>query len=184
VLRGFCCCAPAKFRIVQSTVHALILRDKRENTKDNGVWLATTEQHHESLRREFPNMAIHSCTREGSNGLAGHSGRCGGFRGGSAARLRSRPGRGSSDRQGAGGAAGLWIGARKAPESLKGGEVPQERRERSREVVHSPLVAKETFIELKNHATTNEGPTKRALIHANPTVSVLFRGVPPAYVRG
>src|SRR5271169_868916 len=33
-----------------------ILRDKRENTADNGVWLATTEQHHESLRREFPNM--------------------------------------------------------------------------------------------------------------------------------
>jgi hypothetical protein len=38
----------------------LILRDKRENTEDNGVWLATTEQHHESLRREFPNMrSIH-----------------------------------------------------------------------------------------------------------------------------
>jgi hypothetical protein len=34
----------------------LILRDKRESTTDNGVWLATTEEHHESLRREFPNM--------------------------------------------------------------------------------------------------------------------------------
>jgi len=34
----------------------LILRDKPENTADNGVWLATTEEHHESLRREFPNM--------------------------------------------------------------------------------------------------------------------------------
>ena len=34
----------------------LILRDKPKNTADNGVWLATTEQHHESLRREFPNM--------------------------------------------------------------------------------------------------------------------------------
>jgi hypothetical protein len=34
----------------------LILRDKRENTADNGVWLATTKAHHESLRREFPNM--------------------------------------------------------------------------------------------------------------------------------
>ena len=33
-----------------------ILRDKRDKTADNGVWLATTEQHHESLRREFPNM--------------------------------------------------------------------------------------------------------------------------------
>lgn len=34
----------------------LILRDKRDNTVDNGVWLATTEEHHSSLRREFPNM--------------------------------------------------------------------------------------------------------------------------------
>jgi hypothetical protein len=34
----------------------LILRDKSNNTADNGVWLATTEEHHESLRREFPNM--------------------------------------------------------------------------------------------------------------------------------
>ena len=34
----------------------LILRDKLESTADNGVWLATTEEHHESLRREFPNM--------------------------------------------------------------------------------------------------------------------------------
>ena len=25
-------------------------------TRDNGVWLATTIEHHESLRREFPNM--------------------------------------------------------------------------------------------------------------------------------
>lgn len=34
----------------------VILRDKRDATADNGVWLATTEKHHESLRREFPNM--------------------------------------------------------------------------------------------------------------------------------
>jgi hypothetical protein len=34
----------------------LILRDKRDQTADNGVWLATTEEHHKSLRREFPNM--------------------------------------------------------------------------------------------------------------------------------
>ncbi len=32
----------------------LILREK--NGKDDGVWLATTQDHHESLRREFPNM--------------------------------------------------------------------------------------------------------------------------------
>ncbi len=34
----------------------LILRDKRHETGDNGMWLATTEEYHESLRREFPNM--------------------------------------------------------------------------------------------------------------------------------
>jgi len=34
----------------------LILRDKPKNTADNGVWLATTDEHHQSLRREFPNM--------------------------------------------------------------------------------------------------------------------------------
>jgi len=34
----------------------LILRDKRGETADNGVWLATTEDHHDSLRSDFPNM--------------------------------------------------------------------------------------------------------------------------------
>jgi len=34
----------------------LILRDKPDSTADNGVWLATTKAHHESLRREFPKM--------------------------------------------------------------------------------------------------------------------------------
>jgi len=34
----------------------LILRDKPNQTADNGVWLATTEEHHQSLRRDFPNM--------------------------------------------------------------------------------------------------------------------------------
>ena len=34
----------------------LILRDKPDQTPDNGVWLATTQEHHQSLRREFPNM--------------------------------------------------------------------------------------------------------------------------------
>jgi len=34
----------------------LILRDKPGAPADNGVWLATTVEHHESLRREFPNM--------------------------------------------------------------------------------------------------------------------------------
>jgi hypothetical protein len=34
----------------------LILRDKPNQTTDNGVWLATTTEHHESLQREFPRM--------------------------------------------------------------------------------------------------------------------------------
>jgi len=34
----------------------LILRDRRDYAADNGVWLATTEEHHRSLRSEFPNM--------------------------------------------------------------------------------------------------------------------------------
>ncbi len=34
----------------------LILRDKAGKSPDNGVWLATTKEHHESLRGEFPNM--------------------------------------------------------------------------------------------------------------------------------
>jgi hypothetical protein len=34
----------------------LVLRDKPEATADNGVWIATTEEHHASLRREFANM--------------------------------------------------------------------------------------------------------------------------------
>jgi hypothetical protein len=32
-----------------------ILRDRPDDA-DNGVWLATTEEHHDSLRREFPHM--------------------------------------------------------------------------------------------------------------------------------
>ena len=34
----------------------LILRDKRQPRVDNGIWLATSTEHHESLRREFPRM--------------------------------------------------------------------------------------------------------------------------------
>jgi hypothetical protein len=34
----------------------LILRDKPDKTEDNGIWLATSEEHHQSLCPEFPNM--------------------------------------------------------------------------------------------------------------------------------
>lgn len=33
-----------------------LLRDKRDQSADNGLWLATTPAHHESLRHEFPSM--------------------------------------------------------------------------------------------------------------------------------
>jgi hypothetical protein len=33
----------------------MVLRDKPGGA-DNGVWLATTKEHHESLRREFPHL--------------------------------------------------------------------------------------------------------------------------------
>jgi hypothetical protein len=34
----------------------LILRDRPKARKDNGVWLATTAAHHDSLRVDFPRM--------------------------------------------------------------------------------------------------------------------------------
>jgi hypothetical protein len=34
----------------------LILRKKENAEKDNGVWVATTPDHHKSLRKEFPSM--------------------------------------------------------------------------------------------------------------------------------
>ena len=34
----------------------LILRDHRDHPADNGVWLATRPEHHDSLRREFPQL--------------------------------------------------------------------------------------------------------------------------------
>ncbi len=33
-----------------------VLRDKRDKTADDGMWLATTVEHHQSLRQDFPNM--------------------------------------------------------------------------------------------------------------------------------
>jgi hypothetical protein len=34
----------------------LILRKKENSTADNGVWLATSKEHHASLKRLFPSM--------------------------------------------------------------------------------------------------------------------------------
>src|SRR5580700_1054266 len=73
----------------------LILRDKGDSTADNGVWLATTKEHHESLRREFPNMR--SIQAFGTNVTGWQMLPVGaGFRGGGNARLRADRRRGPS----------------------------------------------------------------------------------------
>jgi hypothetical protein len=46
----------------------LILRDRRAYPADNGVWLATTEEHHESLLQEFPNMRSIQLLGKGTTG--------------------------------------------------------------------------------------------------------------------
>jgi hypothetical protein len=43
----------------------LMLREKQKQVEDNGVWLATTREHHQSLHREFPHMrSIHLLGKE------------------------------------------------------------------------------------------------------------------------
>jgi hypothetical protein len=34
----------------------LILRERKTSTKDNGVWVATSKEHHASLKSDFPSM--------------------------------------------------------------------------------------------------------------------------------
>jgi hypothetical protein len=34
----------------------LMLRDREKSPEDNGVWIVTTDEHHVSLRRDFPSM--------------------------------------------------------------------------------------------------------------------------------
>jgi hypothetical protein len=46
-----------------------ILRDRPSSPKDNGVWVATTAEHHASLRRELP--SLRSITVFGSAGETG-----------------------------------------------------------------------------------------------------------------
>ena len=43
----------------------VILRDRPTHTDDNGVWLATTREHHESLRAELPSMRSIGVLAEG-----------------------------------------------------------------------------------------------------------------------
>ena len=62
VLDAIACLAPATRRMfgclavyVEDKI-VLILRDRQDSPADNGVWLATTAEHHASLQREFPQM--------------------------------------------------------------------------------------------------------------------------------
>ena len=100
----------------------LILRDKRDQTADNGVWLATTEEHHQSLRREFPNMRSIQVLGKKVTGWQVLPADARGFRASGAARLRTRSRRGSSNREGAGGTASQGIGEQEGGEILEAGE--------------------------------------------------------------
>lgn len=46
----------------------LILRNKKDFPKDNGVWLATILEHHESLKSDFPSMRSISLFGSGPSG--------------------------------------------------------------------------------------------------------------------
>jgi hypothetical protein len=41
-----------------------ILRDKRHQTADNGVWLATTEEHHQSRIGKVPGQRARSAAKK------------------------------------------------------------------------------------------------------------------------
>ena len=34
----------------------LVLRDRKDHPSANGVWIATSKEHHDSLKKEFPSM--------------------------------------------------------------------------------------------------------------------------------
>lgn len=44
------------FAVYHAGKIVLILRNRKDHAYDNGVWLATTNEHHESLKRIFPSM--------------------------------------------------------------------------------------------------------------------------------
>ena len=46
----------------------LILRNKKDELESNGVWLATTSEHHQSLQRDFPSMRSISVLGSGTTG--------------------------------------------------------------------------------------------------------------------
>jgi hypothetical protein len=97
----------------------LILRDRRDATADNGVWLAPPKITTRACAAPSPTCGPFRYFRK-TCGLAGASGRRPGFRGVGTHRLRADRRQGSSNRQGAGGAASLGIEADRAspPEEL------------------------------------------------------------------
>jgi hypothetical protein len=44
------------FAVYRQNKMVLMLRSKEELPYDNGVWIATTPEHHESLKKEFPSV--------------------------------------------------------------------------------------------------------------------------------
>lgn len=46
----------------------MILRKKEGHTHDNGVWLATTTEHHASLKKDFPSMRSITVFGDGETG--------------------------------------------------------------------------------------------------------------------
>jgi hypothetical protein len=48
------------FAIYSNEKMLLILRKKEQGDRDNGVWVATTPEHHETLAKQFPSLrSIH-----------------------------------------------------------------------------------------------------------------------------
>ena len=54
--------------IYTSNKIVFILRNKKDYPKDNGVWLAPTLDHHESLKTDFPSMRSISLFGNGTSG--------------------------------------------------------------------------------------------------------------------
>ena len=108
----------------------LILRDKRDGTADNGVWLATTEEHHQSLRREFPNMRSIQVFGKKVTGWQLLPADAKDFEE-AAMRVRACPRGRSSNREGTWSAARLEIGDQAGGKIPEAGKTPQGYRERT-----------------------------------------------------
>lgn len=45
-----------------------IIRDRDSHTDCNGIWIATSREHHESLKKDFPSLCSISLLNEGARG--------------------------------------------------------------------------------------------------------------------